>query len=278
MIFVVVILTFRRFMGQDLIYSNTFDGRYRDAMKSRLDVADFLDYPSVKDRIDAVVDATKAERDNVAAATAASAADPTTDGASAAGGDGAGATAGAGDRGATPSAEQTPSAAEPEVTTGFASLSESDQLYWNKYINKHINTYVKLVPDQKTQALLVSALKECPSISLQGDMAGLVVYHFDVKKFGEPLTRPDLRVTPLQDKNYHRLVRAVLQARHTGPDDVVAPLGPGAVAVVIDGGRKGDAPLHAATCLIRNPCAIPVMPLGLQSKQSTTKWNATCPS
>ena len=226
--------------GQDLIYSNTFDGRYRDAIKSKLGVHDVLEYPSVKERLDAVIEATKAERD---AATAAAAADATAAGAAAGGaGSGAGATAGAEAPGVVDPSAQAPDASAG-ATTGFASLGDSDKAYWEKYITKYILTYIKLVPDQKTQALLVSALQECPSMSLQGDMTGLVVYHFDVKKFGEPQTRPDLRISPLQDKAYHRLVRAALQARHSGPDDSTATLGPGTVAVVIDGGRKGDTPL-----------------------------------
>ena len=225
--------------GQDLIYSNTFDGRYRDAIKSRPGVNDVLDYPSVKERLDTVIEATTAERDIAAAAAAAD----TAAGATAAGGAGigAGANAGAGAPGTGPSG-QGPAAA-PEATTGFASLGGTDKAYWEKCINKHIHTYIKFVPDQRTHAPLVSALQECPAMSLQGDMAGLVVYHFDVKKFGEPLTRPDLRITPLQDKSYHRFVRAVLQARNDAGPEEPTPLGPGEVAVVIDGGRKGDTPL-----------------------------------
>ena len=42
---------------------------------------------------------------------------------------------------------------------------------------------------------------------------GLVLYHYDVKQSGDPQTRADLRIAPLRDSIYHRLVRAVLNAR-----------------------------------------------------------------
>ena len=73
---------------------------------------------------------------------------------------------------------------------------------------------------------------------LRGDPTGLVIYHFDVKKFGEPAVQPDKRSTPLRDAYYHRLVRAVLESRKANAD-APAALGPGEVAVLLDGGRPG---------------------------------------
>ena len=74
---------------------------------------------------------------------------------------------------------------------------------------------------------------------LRGDPTGLFVFHFDVKKFGEASSRPDVRCPPLKDGPYHRLVRCLLQARTRG--DMPAALGPGEVAVLLDGGKSGNA-------------------------------------
>ena len=74
---------------------------------------------------------------------------------------------------------------------------------------------------------------------LRGDPTGLSVYHFDIKKFGEATSRPDVRCPKLKDGPYHRLVRCLLQARMRG--DTPAALGPGEVAVLLDGGKSGNA-------------------------------------
>ena len=53
------------------------------------------------------------------------------------------------------------------------------------------------------------------------------------------MTRPELRAPPLRDALCHRLVSAVLQARADG-SDTPASLRAGKVAVIIDGGRRGN--------------------------------------
>ena len=63
---------------------------------------------------------------------------------------------------------------------------------------------------------------------------------FRGEKIGESVTRPELRIAPLRDALYHRLVAAVLKARADGPD-TPASLRAGEVAVIIDGGRRGNA-------------------------------------
>ena len=60
-----------------------------------------------------------------------------------------------------------------------------------------------------------------------------------MKAHGEPLARPELRVSPLRDVAYNRLVKSVLNAR--APAGGQPHLRPGEVAVVLDGGRRGNA-------------------------------------
>ena len=71
---------------------------------------------------------------------------------------------------------------------------------------------------------------------------GLFLYHFDSKKAGESLTRPDIRVSPIRD-SYTRLVKTVLEARNPHADDTEAGAGelqPGEMALILDGGKHGN--------------------------------------
>ena len=78
--------------------------------------------------------------------------------------------------------------------------------------------------------------------NIKGDPTGLVLYFFDQTKFGEAVTRPDLRVCPLRDAVYQKLVRNVLQARCGSDTPEAACLQAGEVGVLLDGGRKGNTP------------------------------------
>ena len=73
---------------------------------------------------------------------------------------------------------------------------------------------------------------------LRGDPTGLFVFHFDVNKFGEASLRPDVRCPPLKDAACARPARCILTARKRG--DMPAALGPGEVAVLLDGGKSGN--------------------------------------
>jgi hypothetical protein len=69
-----------------------------------------------------------------------------------------------------------------------------------------------------------------------------LVYHFDIKKYGETLTRPDIRITPIRD-SYTRLVKTVLEARQVDVSDDLSGellLRPGEVAFILDGGKTGN--------------------------------------
>ena len=146
--------------------------------------------------------------------------------------------------GSTLSSAMGSSASHPSAKTdpemGFMSMTQADQAYWEKYIEKLIRTYVQLIPDQKTQPQLENLIRDCPlSASIRGDPTGLILYHYDVKQSGEPQTRADLRISPVREAIYHRLVRAVLNAR--APAGQAAHLRTGEVAIIVDGGRKGNA-------------------------------------
>ena len=70
---------------------------------------------------------------------------------------------------------------------------------------KTIRAHIRLIPEGKSQAELEQALKDTGYATLKGDPTGQVLLHFDIKKFGEPLTRPDFRIPTFEGP-------AVLQA------------------------------------------------------------------
>ena len=107
---------------------------------------------------------------------------------------------------------------------------------------KTINSNIKLIADDGTTGKLIANIRASPLDMATGDATGLVIYHFDIKKFGEPLTKPDVRITPIRE-NYTRLVKAVLEARN--PNAVVdshteSYLQRGEIAIILDGGKTGN--------------------------------------
>ena len=219
-----------------VIYSNEFNGRYKDLIKSRGTVEDFLTYPSVAARIEAIAEAVRSEQPAPNAT-----------------GTGTGSSGSGGGSGGTPNstvadatgnsaaAVTTPVVAiDDSVEAKYLKMSEEDQRHWDKYIMKMVRSTVRCInQDKKTTAAFIEAIKECPLCMIRGDPTGLVGYHFDIAKAGEAATRPDLRICPLRDGVYCKLVRTVLQARSDLPPDE-ATLGDGEFGILIDGGRKGN--------------------------------------
>ncbi|CAK0855514.1 unnamed protein product [Prorocentrum cordatum] len=159
----VVLATIELF--EELIYSNGWDGRYTDAIKSKLRVTDFLDYESVRTALDEVGNQIKAER-----LQQQGSADSAADGAS-------GPSSGAAPPpppGTGIAASTTPGAANGNATTeGVDNLSDTDKDHWERYIDKLIRTYVQLIPDQKTNSALELLIKQCPLANLAYTQEGI---------------------------------------------------------------------------------------------------------
>ncbi len=212
-------------MIEDMVYSTTWDPRFRDAARSKDKIADFLQYESVRARMEDVWQQAVAAAKQ--SADASSAADPaaadSTDALTAGGG------------------EDSPSDKTQKPTSGFKSLSEPDQGHWDKYMDKLIKTYVNFVVIGKnpTVAELENGIRACPLATIRGDPTGLVMIYYDVKGAGESETRPELRMPPLREPLYVKFVKAALAAR--APPGGPAHLRAGEVAIVLDGGRRGNA-------------------------------------
>ena len=209
---------------EELIYTVEYDGRYKDCVKTKGKVADMMEYESVRRELDEVATLLTQERAAAAAARGETLpGDPAVPGAGA----GTAASAGTGIEASTPDSK------------GFHTMEKHDQDHWEKVINKQIKTYIDIIVEPKSAAELQNALTESRLANIKGDPTGLVLIHFDVKQSGEPQTRPELRVAPLREASYHRLVRAVLSSR--APAGAPAGLRSGEVAVLLDGGRRGNS-------------------------------------
>ena len=99
---------------EELIYTVTYDGRYRDAIKTKAKVADILEYDSIKREIDEIATTLAQERSAAAVARGETPANDTT---------------------ATP-APSTGTTAETPESKGFHSMEQQDQEYWEKIVKK----------------------------------------------------------------------------------------------------------------------------------------------
>ena len=105
---------------EDFVYSTNWDPRYRDAIRSKHKIAEFMEYESVQAKFVEIQDQLRTER-ATAETTANQAASASSGGTTAAG--------------------NTPGAAD--VQTGFDALPIPEQEHWTKYPDKLINTYAQ---------------------------------------------------------------------------------------------------------------------------------------
>ena len=105
-------------MFEDLLFSDVFDGRYRDGVKSKATTADVLAYESIHCRVAEVEKAIREERTPETAASAA------------------------------PAAPSSSTPAETAASVGFGKIPEASKESWEKFIKKTIAAHATYVPDQ----------------------------------------------------------------------------------------------------------------------------------
>ena len=136
--------------------SPEFDNRYRDAIKARHGPADVLAYNSAKRELEGVEGKAREEaRPAPLAAAAKEAPKPIP----------------------KPQALKPVDAATP--ATGFDALPQEDEQHWRQHILNQLRAHVRFVPDQKTEADLVQALRDNPLAAVKGDPTGQVLIHYD---------------------------------------------------------------------------------------------------
>ena len=152
---------------EELLYKDTFDARYRDAVKSKHEALDFLDYPSVKAKLTAVEDALRKESKPGGADSD------------------------------QPSAAGTSAVAAASATASgnldaaaSAAICHDDRDSWRAFMLKTIHASVRFVADSGSAQQLEQAIKDNPFAVLKAAPTGNILIHYDVKKSGEPGTRP----------------------------------------------------------------------------------------
>jgi len=215
----------------NLVYNTTYDARYRDALRSHLTIAEFLEYDSIASIIASIEAYVKTEIKPCVIPTPGLGDSPTPP------------TATTAAPGTIPLIEaQDADGNTVPIVPGWNTLPDDQKTFWERFIMKQISLYIKIIDDKASKDLLAAAIKEVGLNSMIGDMMGMVLYYFDGKNFGESQHRPDLRTPPLRDAPYFRIVRACLEARHTGAATQPASIGVAEAAVLLDGGKKGNAP------------------------------------
>ena len=117
-------------------------------------------------------------------------------------------------------------------------LEEGDANHWRAVASKVVQQTVMLVPCLQEDTL-TQAIKDCSISMAKGGMDGTIIFHFDTKLSGEAISHPNVRVCPLQIKQYQNVVTTILGAR--SPPNVATPtLQPGEIALLIDGGQQGN--------------------------------------
>lgn len=154
-----------------LIYSDSFDGRFRDCVKTKSQVEDFMAYPSIAQEVKEVEKLARQEAEPEKQPSAASAAADNAEGFDDV------------DDGIQ---EEPAETAGPDSSSG---MPEEEKQQWRQHMLKLLRTHVRFVPDKKTEQELVTALKDCPFAVLRGDPTGTVLFHFDAKRFGESSTK-----------------------------------------------------------------------------------------
>ena len=204
---------------EDMVYTCQWDVRFKDAIRSKAKLEEFLEYESVQSAMSRVKDMRTKERP--VSGTAGDGCTGHRDGVEA-----------AAPAVAASVADELPAA------PGFHGMTTDEQNYWEHYIDKQLRTYVHLIPDNKSTSDLEQAIRQSAMSNIRGDPTGMVLYYWDVKMSGESVTRPELRIPPMRDTNYHRMVRTVVSAR--GPVGGPATLRSGEIAILLDGGRQGN--------------------------------------
>ena len=207
---------------EGVIYGQEYDGRYKDGIKNRHEVQDFLAYSSVKSTMENLGALVRQEA-RPQAPNAPQVEEKAEE---------------------TETAEAEASEAAPASVTAAeaapaSTLTDSDAAMWRQHMRKVVQQHVRFVSDHRSNADLEEAPKETPFMSLRGDQTGMALFHFDLKKYGEPTTRPDLRIATFREALYTRLVKSVLNARKGATDAHTPHLQVSEVALLFDGGKKG---------------------------------------
>ena len=125
-----------------------------------------------------------------------------------------------------------------EIQAAVSKFDDELKTSWDHRAEKLGKQYCKILPLPSEMSILKDSIRGHPFGCVAGDETGFVVMHYDVKQRGEPITNPNIRVCPFQEKQYSRKIGALLEARAT--DGEPAKLNSCEVALISDGGKGGN--------------------------------------
>ena len=124
------------------------------------------------------------------------------------------------------------------VKESLDQVVKGDANHWLAVASRTVAQQVKLLPSLMPDTI-TQAVKDCSISMTRGGLDGLIAYHLDSNLAGEPITNPQVRTCPLQEKRYAELVAAVIGGR-AGPTDVSPTIQAGELVLLIDGGKLGN--------------------------------------
>ena len=132
-----------------------------------------------------------------------------------------------------------------ELKVAIAQVVDDKRQKWLERAAKIVRTYINIEVVPEKMAALRELVKKRPLAKVAGDNSGTMLLHYDVKSQGEPMSMPMIRICPFQEKKYAKLVTAVLGARSDlapeDEDDAKVLLGQSEIAMIVDGGKFGNA-------------------------------------
>ena len=209
-------------------YTDRFFGLYRTAVKSSKTIHDFLEYPSVAERlkgvreakaIDKVSDNANSENDN--ALETATFISPLKK---------------AGGSNTVDTIPQSHASSEMKQF-GHEHLSMEDHVYWKDFAERTMRRTNRFFVKPKAMVHLVEMVKEMKP-RMHSNPLGLTLINHNVMTGRECKTRPDLRSGTIAPTEFFRIHRAIIEGRWESKlPDKKPHLMPGDVACCIDGGK-----------------------------------------
>ena len=211
-----------------IVYGDQFDSTLRVGVRNNKAAAEVAEYALIKEDLDGVLDLLSKERLPAV---------PTIDAGQAAGKSVV--TAATSETAPLATSTPTPADINTPIEEALSNMAEDTRAQWEAAAARLARQYTKVVVCPANLAALVPEVQSSCLGKANGDLTGLVIFHFDVKLSGEAITTPHLRIPPFQDKFYEKLVSTILEARWHGNSDQKPSLNVGEVALLLDGGRHG---------------------------------------
>ena len=223
-------LEFCKFV-EDCIYSKSFDGTMKTALKNRRTAEDFMDYQQPSSIMEAITNAVEAEKKaddeklrkeqtamNVIIGVVTVVSNVAT-------------------------ANATPGPNDGEGRED-GTAPTSGNAYWRDIVaTRMVQSHVTLLPEPTSELRLADFIKSSKifdSVTVHPHNS-LIAIIFDPKTASESTTQPETRSAPLKEDQVLKLLRGCLRAFSKNPETDAANLEDGYIYMILDGGKPGEA-------------------------------------